>query len=71
MCEQRGCCRAQIYRDMEDRGFPRPVKIGPRMAAWVEAEVDAWIKAQIAARDAKAPKAPHAKPASHAVEARA
>jgi prophage regulatory protein len=36
---------------MELHGFPRPVKIGLRSVAWVESEVDDWVKSRIAARD--------------------
>ncbi|SDJ10887.1 helix-turn-helix transcriptional regulator [Billgrantia gudaonensis] len=38
-----------LYRLMEKGEFPRPVQLGPRAVAWVEAEVDAWIAARIEA----------------------
>jgi predicted DNA-binding transcriptional regulator AlpA len=31
--------------------FPKPIRVSPGTVAWVEAEVDAWIARQIAARD--------------------
>jgi prophage regulatory protein len=34
-----------------DPSFPRPVKIGSRSSAWVEHEVNDWIRACIANRD--------------------
>ncbi len=34
-----------------DPTFPKPVKIGPRASAWVESEVEEWIKARIAQRE--------------------
>ena len=44
-----GLSHASIYRDPT---FPRPVKLGERASAWIEAEVRAWIEARIAERDA-------------------
>jgi prophage regulatory protein len=41
-----------LYSAMELHGFPRPVKIGLRSVAWVESEVDDWVRSRIAARDA-------------------
>jgi prophage regulatory protein len=34
-----------------DPSFPRPVKIGSRSSAWVEHEVNDWIRSCIANRD--------------------
>jgi len=34
--------------------YPRPVKLGPRMAAWVESEVEAWMAERITQRDGEA-----------------
>jgi prophage regulatory protein len=39
--------RTSIYNDPT---FPRPIKIGPRASAWIEAEVIAWIESRIAER---------------------
>lgn len=45
--------RSTIYELMEKGVFPRPVKIsGARQNAWVEAEVDAYVEARIAEREA-------------------
>jgi len=44
-----GLSRSSIYADPQ---FPKPVKIGSRAVAWVEAEVRDWAKVRIAARDA-------------------
>lgn len=41
-----------IYAEIKAGNFPKPVKLG-RSSRWVESEVDAWINAQIAARDKK------------------
>ncbi len=50
--EMTGKTRNQLYISMRKGVFPRPVKIGNRAAAWVHAEVQSWISARIAARDA-------------------
>ena len=40
-----------LQRLEKDGKFPKRVKIGHRIA-WVETEIDAWIKTKIEARDA-------------------
>ncbi len=37
----------------EHVGFPKPVRLGRNSIAFVESEVEAWIKARIAERDEK------------------
>lgn len=32
-----------IYRWMKEGDFPRPIKLGRRVALWDEAEIDAWL----------------------------
>jgi len=49
---QTGISGASIYRKVKAGEFPAPVKLGPRASAWVGAEVDTWIAARIAERDA-------------------
>jgi prophage regulatory protein len=34
--------------------FPKPVQIGLRKIAWVESEIDEWIRQRIANRDGEA-----------------
>lgn len=46
-----GQSRSTIYDKMKRREFPAPVKIGQRAVGWVEAEVEAWLKTRMAARD--------------------
>jgi prophage regulatory protein len=46
-----GLSKTVIYDRMATGTFPRACKIGVS-ARWVDAEVDAWIEEQIAARDA-------------------
>lgn len=46
-----GKSTSSIYDAIGEGSFPRPVKVGPRTSAWVEAEVDAWIAERIRERD--------------------
>jgi len=47
--------RSEIYRRVRnDPSFPKPTTLGTRCVAWVDSEVDAYIRDHIAARDAKA-----------------
>ncbi len=50
-----GLSRSEIYRRIAANPptFPAPVKLGERASAWVSSEVDVFIAARIAARDAK------------------
>ncbi len=43
--------RCHLFKLVRAGQFPKPVKIGENRNAWIEAEVDAWIKGRIAARD--------------------
>lgn len=42
-----GFGKAWIYRLISEGRFPAPVKIGTRAVAFVESEIDEWIKAVI------------------------
>jgi prophage regulatory protein len=50
--------RSTIYASLQhsnkrfDPSFPRPVRIGPGSVAWVESEIEDWIKLRIAERGA-------------------
>jgi prophage regulatory protein len=44
--------RSRIYEDMAKGEFPRPVKLGPRSVAWLESDIDAWLAARVAEREA-------------------
>jgi prophage regulatory protein len=46
-----GKSASSIYEAIAAGQFPRPIKVGPRTSAWVEAEVDAWIEDRIRERD--------------------
>ena len=42
-----GCKKSTIYMLMKQGKFPRCVYITPRMVAWPEVEVRAWIQSRI------------------------
>jgi prophage regulatory protein len=56
-----GYGRTSIYRKMEDGSFPRSVKLGgppkdpeafdSRAVAWIEDDVDQWMKSRIEERE--------------------
>jgi prophage regulatory protein len=45
--------RTQIYQRMKDGTFPLSVPQGKRGRGWIEEEIESWIEARIAARDAE------------------
>lgn len=47
-----GMGRSWVYAKVAEGTFPQPVNFGGRAVAWVESEVDAWIRNQIASRKA-------------------
>lgn len=49
--ERTGLGRSSIYNYMAAGYFPRSVKLGPRLVAWVENEIDEWIADKISNRD--------------------
>ncbi|MGY8896452.1 MAG: helix-turn-helix transcriptional regulator [Paraglaciecola sp.] len=51
--EVMNCCglaRPTIYKYVAAGKFPKPVPLGGRAVAWVQAEVDAWIDDKIEKR---------------------
>jgi len=42
-----GLSRSTIYQRVADGNFPKPVNLGARAVGWLEAEIDAWLTAQI------------------------
>jgi prophage regulatory protein len=44
-----GLKKPAIYSSIAAGEFPKPIKLGLRMVAWVEADVDKWIEAKIKA----------------------
>lgn len=49
--ERLGLGKTTIYARIAEGTFPKPVSLGGRAVAWVEAEVTAWMHARIASRD--------------------
>ena len=49
--QKTGLANSTKYYLIAQGRFPRPVKIGPKMSAWDEAEIDAWMNERIAERD--------------------
>lgn len=49
--QRTGLSQSTIYRLVTTGDFPRQVKLTERTAAWIEAEVDAWIAERIRRRD--------------------
>lgn len=45
-----GLSRSSIYAYMAKGGFPKPIQLGPRSVAWIEEEVQEWLKAKVASR---------------------
>ena len=43
-----GLSRTTIKVRLAEGHFPRPVSLGSRAVGWIEAEVDEWIRKQIA-----------------------
>ena len=46
-----GLARSTVYKFMADGQFPKPVKLGSKMVAWVESEVQEWISLKIESRN--------------------
>ena len=39
-----GLSRSEIYRQIQEGMFPRPVRVGKRAVRWRESEVEGWIE---------------------------
>lgn len=44
--------RTRIYERIKAGTFPAPIRIGPKSVGWVESEINEWLAARIADRDA-------------------
>jgi prophage regulatory protein len=47
LMDRTGLSRSTIYLLISRGTFPRPVSLGARSVAWIEADVDDWIEARI------------------------
>ncbi|WP_367189437.1 helix-turn-helix transcriptional regulator [Burkholderia sp. Ed8] len=45
-----GLSRSSLYAAIAKNEFPKPVPIGAKSVAWIEAEVAAWMHAKISLR---------------------
>lgn len=45
--DKTGLKRSQIYSYMKAGDFPKSAKIGPSSVAWLESEIDDWIKKKL------------------------
>lgn len=43
--------RTEIYERMKAGAFPSSIALGPQKIAFLESEIDAWMSAQVAARN--------------------
>lgn len=43
--------KGHLWRMIRAEKFPKPVKLGEARNAWVETEIDEWIKDRVVARD--------------------
>lgn len=48
-----GLRKSKIYLLMRNGKFPEPVKLGARVSAWPDFEVERWVQAQIQSRGAR------------------
>lgn len=51
-----GLARSTVYKFIAEGRFPKPVKLGVRMVAWVESEIQQWIQDKIEHREQVAAK---------------
>lgn len=42
-----GLKKSSIYKMIQDKEFPSPIKISKRSSAWIAIEVDQWIEQRI------------------------
>jgi len=59
LCKQQvvnatGWCASTLANRVKDGSFPKPVATGPRTRAWLASDVEAYLNARVAERDAAA-----------------
>lgn len=45
--ERTGLSRSTVYRKVQARTFPKPLKISERCIGWRESEVESWLRSPI------------------------
>ncbi len=74
--ERIGYSKSNIYKLMATGLFPRPVQLGARAVAWIDEEVEGWIRERIAVSRPNPSHEPHSeeivnnRPASRSIERR-
>ncbi|MDE2407942.1 MAG: AlpA family phage regulatory protein [Xanthomonadaceae bacterium] len=48
VCHRTGLSKSQVLRMIDEKGFPRPIKLSVRANGWIESEVSSWIRERIA-----------------------
>ncbi|MBF9060317.1 AlpA family phage regulatory protein [Rhodobacterales bacterium HKCCSP123] len=46
-----GICRSTLYDWIKQGRFPRPVKLGERIVAWRESDIDRWLESRVSEGD--------------------
>ena len=49
--ERTGLSRSSVYAMASTDRFPHPIKLSDRASAWIEAEVEAWIRERMSLRN--------------------
>ena len=49
--ERTGLSKSTIYLYINQAQFPPPLKLGARVSAWLESEVNQWIEEKISSRN--------------------
>ena len=47
VCQRTSLSKSQIYRLVDELGFPAPVRLGKRACAFIESEVEEWLQKRI------------------------
>jgi prophage regulatory protein len=53
VCQSTGLSRSQLYRRLRAGEFPQPVRLSKQAIAWASNEIQDWIDARVAERDAE------------------
>ncbi|PAP97807.1 AlpA family phage regulatory protein [Mesorhizobium mediterraneum] len=54
VCRRVGLCRTTVWQLIRDGKFPKLVRLTEKRKGFVDEEIDDWISARIAERDAEA-----------------
>ena len=46
-----GLSRSTLYDWMKKNRFPKPVKLGERIVAWRESDIDQWLESRVSVED--------------------